>query len=67
MDEFEYEKVYKKESLNKNADALSRVELNLNETEPGPSSPPIFDFIFDFMDEFNESMKNRRVKQQNLS
>lgn len=32
LEEYDYQIVYKKGSLNKNADALSRVELNANET-----------------------------------
>ncbi|KAI5735703.1 hypothetical protein M8J77_021620 [Diaphorina citri] len=38
LEEFDYEVLYKKGSLNKNADALSRIELNINEGEPQPST-----------------------------
>lgn len=36
MEEYDYNIVYKKGALNTNADALSRIELNNNESEPQP-------------------------------
>lgn len=38
LEEYEYDIVYKKGSLNKNSDALSRIELNANEFEDIPST-----------------------------
>jgi Reverse transcriptase (RNA-dependent DNA polymerase). len=60
LEEFEYEIIYKKGSLNKNADALSRIELNLNEA--GPSKPPIFEYI----DEFNETLNPNRQNNESV-
>lgn len=60
LEEFEYEIVYKKGTLNKNADALSRVELNMNEA--GPSGAP----FFEFMKEFNESLEPNRENNASI-
>lgn len=38
LSEYDYEIIYKKGSLNRNADALSRVELNTNESKPSTSN-----------------------------
>lgn len=51
--EYEYEIIYKKGSLNKNCDALSRIQLNLNEAENEKESSSA---IFDFIEDFNKSL-----------
>nr|CAH7731361.1 unnamed protein product [Callosobruchus chinensis]CAH7769577.1 unnamed protein product [Callosobruchus chinensis] len=51
-EQYDYEKFYKKGKLNKNADALSRIELNANETKNVIDKPAIFDFMEQFNDQF---------------
>lgn len=59
LEEYDYEIVYKKGSLNKNADALSRIQLNANETVPEKTDPPIFQYIQDFNRELATTSNNQ--------
>ena len=50
LEEFDYKILYKKGTLNTNADALSRIEINTKETNTG------FD-LFKYMDDFNRNLE----------
>lgn len=60
LEEYDYEIIYKKGSLNKNADALSRVELNTNDTQPENS---IFQ-LKDYVDEITKKISKDTSKNQ---
>lgn len=57
LEEYDYEIVYKKGVLNKNADALSRIELNANETTSQPNS--IFT-LNKYVENFNQSLQQNQ-------
>lgn len=50
LDEFDYNIIYKKGKLNTNADALSRIELHIKETDN-------FQNLVEYMNEFNKSLE----------
>lgn len=58
LEEYEYEILYKKGSLNKNADALSRIEINMKETIENSGD------IFDYMKDFNKNFQNLNLPDE---
>lgn len=56
LEEFDYEIIYKKGKLNTNADALSRIEIHVKETDDISS-------LVSYMEEFNESLKTSKFKE----
>lgn len=50
LEEYDYNIYYKKGKLNSNADALSRIELNVNESN-----------IFEYMEEFNKNYSKQNL------
>lgn len=60
LEEYDYEVIHKKGSLNKNADALSRIELNINTLDPESQS------LFDLIENFNDTYSNPDNDKQSL-
>lgn len=60
LEEYDYKIIYKEGSLNTNADGLSRIELNMNETIEK------IDGIFKYMREFNKGFEKPKVENESL-
>lgn len=60
LEEYDYDVIYKKGKLNKNADALSRIQLNMNETIDRN------DGIFKFMKDFNKTFEKPGTSKNNI-
>lgn len=58
LEEYDFDIVYKKGSLNTNADALSRVEINMKETIENS------DGIFDYMKNFNKKLEDLKLNKE---
>lgn len=60
LEEYDYEIIYKKGKLNKNADALSRVEINVIEEDNPPSA------LVEYIEKFNNELERAGTSNPNF-